>query len=300
MTAIAFPFLRIHPDDVITEPWQLVDEGTSSDLGYYLPSWDYGSDLRVKRRLRVNVSHIAETLGFVPGDLRLLAVLTFGTGGLRDPRRRWIHWSGTLSEAVPDFEVDVTVDGNRLSQHLMLRTELLLKAPMNAGGRLSPKRTGTRLWEDTHFLRLEPEEVRFATETASFQSQFPESRNALWKLEWSAADLSQEFAGAFRLFINADEPEFVVRVSNADTMTMRLLTAAVRSQIARGALANDTFDQGLIAANPTSIAAAVGGWLQLAFPNQDLETIRQACAVDPSRFEAALAAVVDDLEEHGQ
>lgn len=297
MTAIAFPFHRIHPDDVIAEPWRLVEEDEPTDLGYYLPSWDYSSDLRVKRRLRVNIARVAGSLGLPTEELRLTAVLTLGTGGSREARRRWIPWSDTMRDGVSDLEIDVPVDGIRLSQHLTLRTELLLKGPLEAGGPLSPKRAGTRLWEDTHFLRLEPEEIRFPIETASFRTQFPDSRGALWKLEWSAADLSQEFIGAFRLFINADEPDFVVRVSNADAMTIRLLMGAVRLQITRGALANETFDQHLVAANPTSIAGAVGAWLQLAFPNQDLKSIRQAAAVDPSSFEAALAAVGDEVEE---
>ncbi|MBO9706697.1 MAG: hypothetical protein J7521_00665 [Caulobacter sp.] len=293
MAAIAFPFHRVRAEDVMADVWQIIDDDVASDLGYYLPLWDYGTNLRLKRRIRVNLTQVAASLGLDAQQLRLRLVVTVATAG----RHRWLSWSDFVDAENQDLEAEFDVDGASLSQDLTLRTELLLKAPVNAGGLLTPKREGTRLWDDSHYLRLEPEEIRFPIETASFDTQFPECRDALWKLEWSAADLSQEFVGAFRLFINSDVPDFVGKLSDGDPTTVRLLMGSVRLQITRGALDNDALDQLLITDHPTSVAAGVGAWLQLAFPGQDLASVRRAAALDPSGFEGKLMALGDPFEE---
>lgn len=297
MASVAFPFLRIRPDDVIADPWQVLEDDVPSDLTDYLKHWDYGTELRVKRRLRVNMARVATQLGLPVDQLQLKAILTIGTGGSDAIRHRWIAWQATVTADDSDLDIEVNVDGLRLTRNVRLRLDLLLKAPVNSSGPLTPKREGMRLWEDDHYLQLEPAEGRFPMEVASFGVEYPDCRDALWKLEWSAGDLSQEFIGAFRLVINSDVPDFVVRLSTPDPMTVRLLMNAVRLQITRGALANEVFDQELIDASPTSVAGGVGAWLKLAFPGQDLSTIRQTAATDPSGFEGRLAALDDVSEE---
>lgn len=296
--SIAYPFLRIADRDVIATPWQRTLDGQTGLLPDYVAGWDSASELRLRRDLQVNMPAVADTLGFDLPDLRIRALVTFGTGGFREDRQRRSWWWADLADGDAEREIEFVIEGHEISQRFVLRTQLLLGAPADAGGALSPKRPGLRLWDDQFRGRVEPEEPRFAIESVSFRALFPDSRDALWRLEWSPGELTDEFAGAFRLVVNEDDPLFIARLSASDPTTLRLLMGSVRVQIARGVLDNPAFTPELAAQNPVSIAAAVQRWLAQAFPNQTFEGVRAAARLEPARFDASLAAVNENMAEN--
>lgn len=295
--SIAYPFLRIRDPDVIATPWERIVGGRAALLPEYIDDWDSAGELKVRRELKVNMPAVATSLGLDPEGLRLRALVTVGTGGHREDRQRRRWWAGDFTADASEREIEFTVEGHELSQRFALRTQLLFWGPVNSGGPLSPKRPGLRLWDHQFRGRVEPEESRFPIESVSFGSAFPDSREALWRLEWSPGEISDPFAGAFRLLVNEDDPLFITRLSAGDPTTIRLLMGSVRIQITRGVLANTAFTDELASESGESIAGAVRRWLTLAFPNQDLGTIRSAAVLDPARFDAALAAVSEGMAD---
>jgi hypothetical protein len=294
MRGYAYSYLRINPNDVIATPWERLDGGRTELLPEYVADWDYASYARVRRRVRVNMPVVASTLDFAVADLKLGLTVTVGTGGSRGADRYTkIYWLSELAEYEPESEIEFIIEGINISQRLTLRTELLLNRPIDAGGPLSPKRRGLRLWEDTLQCWVEPREPRFPVEAISFRSNLPQSSPALWKLEWSPGPLTDDFDSAFRLLVNEDDPEFISRVVAGDATTLQLIMASVRVQIARGVLANDAFTHDAGERRGVSIAAAVGRWLDQAFPNQSVEALRRMADLDPSQFDTSIAALTN-------
>ena len=292
MSAIAYPYLRIDAAEVLASPWSVRDEDRRT-LGEYLPDWDYASEVRLRRRVQVDLASIACRFGVPVADLRLRLTVTVGTGGAREDRDRRIYWARDVTIDETDFDVELLIDGLDIAQRFSLRTDLLYSGPVAEGGVLAPKRAGLRLWDEMLRVRVEPEETRFPIEALSFAQHFPESRGALWRLEWSPADLAEEFAGSFRLFINDDFPDFVSKVSAGDITTVGLLMAAVRLQITRGALSNDGLEDAVAHGGQISIAAAVSRWLSAAFPGEGVAAVRQIAVYNPALFDAALSSVYE-------
>jgi hypothetical protein len=293
MSAIAYPYLRIDAAEVLASPWSVRDEDWRI-LSEYLPDWDYASEVRLRRRIQVNISSIAGRFDVPIADLRLRLIVTVGTGGAREDRNRRTYWARDVTVEESDCEVELLLDGLDVAQRFSLRTDLLYAGPVQGGGVLAPKRTGLRLWDEMLRVRVEPEEARFPIEALSFSQHFRESRDALWRLEWSPADLAEEFAGSFRLFINDDFPDFVTKVSTGDITTVRLLMAGVRLQIARGTLSNDGFEDALANGGQISIATAVNRWLSAAFPGEGISAVRQLSIYSPAVFDAAMSGVNEE------
>jgi len=293
MTAIAYPYLRIDPAEVMADPWT-IDDGGWRVIGEYLPDWDYASELRVRRRVRVDHANIAKRFGIPPGDLRLALVVTFGTGGAREDRLRRRVWAQDVVADETDFEIDLLLDGLDIAQRFSLRTDILLASPAGVGSPLAPKQPGLRLWDEMLRVRTEPDEARFPIEALAFSQHFPDHRNAPWILEWTPAQIEEDFEGAFRLFINDDFRDFVSKVSLGDATILKLLMGGVRLQIVRGVLGNEEFDAVPTEESPLSIAAAVRRWLALAFPGEDIAAVRELAVYSPAKFEAGISGVGEE------
>ncbi|NEX92968.1 hypothetical protein [Caulobacter sp. 17J65-9] len=292
MVAIAYPFLRIIPEEVIAEPWTRATANGPVLVDRQVPRWDHAVDLVLRRRLQINLASVAQRFGVAEKDLHLEFIVTVATGGPRGDRHRSIHWRGAVSMEETARVAAVSLAGMTLSQRMNLRTELLMRDPVPAGSSLMPGRAGLRLWEDVHRVQLEPEEARFPTEAVRFSERFPNSGEALWRIDWSPAHLEREFAGAVRLYVNLDFPDFVQRVSDAEDVTMRLITGGIVSQLSRGALDSLSFELGIAESVPGSLGAAIASWLRLAFPNQSLDVIRSRMVSDPAGFEAELSVLL--------
>jgi len=287
MSAIAYPYLRL--TDGGLSPWLVSRDGEAAvPLEDVVEAWDYGVDLVLERTLSLDVPGALASLGLTEGELGL--VVTAGTGGPRGERIRRIVWRDQVagSEA---REITISLNGADLSQVLTLTTEVVLLRG-EGGGPLSPGAPQARLWRDSFRVVLEPDVRRFPIEAASFRELLRDQPSeALWHLDWSVADLDRDFAGAVRLYLNSDHPDFVARVGAADEPVVQLLMGAVINQLARGALETDTFSLAMAAEQPESLGGAVAGWLQQAFPNLALETLRTLARNRPAQFETAVLSV---------
>lgn len=287
MSAIAYPYLRL--SDGGLSPWRVIRDGeTAGPLEDVVEAWDYGVDLVLERTLSLDVPEALVSLGLSEGELGL--IVTAGTGGPRGEKVRRIIWRDQVVGAEPR-EITVSLDGSDLSQVLTLTTELVLLRG-EGGGPLSPGAPQARVWRDSVRVVLEPDVRRFPIEAASFRELLRDQPSeALWHLDWSVADLDRDFAGAVRLYLNSDHPEFLARVGAADETVVQLLMGGVINQLARGALEMETFSLTMAGEQPESLGGVVAGWLQQAFPNLALETLRTLARNRPAQFETALLSV---------
>lgn len=288
MSGFAYPYLRLSSAE--TGPWQIsAADGVPVLLGDVLPAWDYSIDLSLRRSVIVDLRSAAEELGFESVRLGLQVVL--GVGGGKGERARRLAWSGEILNGGAAEEIAFQVTGAELSQAMSLSTEIVLLEG-RGGGPLSAARAHARLWEDMHRVVLEPDARRFPIEATSFAAMMKhQPAGALWHLDWTVADLDRDFVGAVRLYLNSDRPEFVGRVGAGDGPVMQLLMSGVAVQLVRGALESDALDLSMAVSAPETLGGVVAGWIQQAFPNQSLRTVRALAQSNPAFFESSLGSI---------
>jgi hypothetical protein len=292
MPSIAFPYLRIRPDNVLADPWTIERGGHFSYLTETLEDWDPTEVLHLRRRIRLNFDQASTALGVSAGDLVIRVSLVFGTGGPRGERLRTVRETHLLTQTSPEVDFALVLEGDELSERLTLRTVITLHATAR-GSPLSPDRPGVELWQDLVRMAVEPDEPRFAIQVESFAALFRDTPHALWRLDWTPALIDRDMAGNVRLYVNGDRPEFVERVSAGDTSTMNLVTASVMEQLVSAVLSHDSVPDGDEA--PTSIATTVGGWIDQAFPGHRVPGVRELMKRDPAAFSAGLATLAAEL-----
>ena len=291
MSAFGYSYLRINPARVLATGWADIGDGVERELPVQFETWEHSVDLHLIRRFRVDMVGVAADLALDPETLVLELVVNVGFGGPRGDRRREVWWRRAISQTDCEASPEFILKGGELSEAISLRTALLLRAPVEAGSDLSPKLFGQRLWEDWRLSILEPVGPRFRIDPVSFKAEFPDTPTVLWRLDWSPEDPGRDFGGSVRLLINSDNSAFIQAFSGNDDLVTRLVMTDVISQVTRGILANSAFASGTD--QPTSVGAAVSGWLDRAFPGQSVATVQEMMSRDPARFEAALAGLVD-------
>jgi hypothetical protein len=290
--SVAYPFLRISPENITASPWLVsLDAAAESALEDRVDKWDYLSKLVLSRSVSVDLEGVAEDLDIDISRLSIAVVTTLGTGGARGDRLKRIVSRCQISTDDQVAHISIEPLGLELSQTIKLVTEVILDAP-GSGGRLAPKQPGMRLWSDSQTSYVEPDSARFPVETSNFSKLFKDQMpGALYYLSLSAGDWEQDFGNAARLYLNSEEIDFCVRFSAGDETVLRLVMSAIVNQLVRRAISDESFSLDERSSLPTSINAIVRSWIQQAFPNQSMETVRTMSAHNPARFEAALASL---------
>ncbi len=290
--SVAYPFLRISPENINASQWLMsLDATAESALGNRIDKWDYLSKLTLSRSVSVDLEGVARDLGIDTSRLRIAVLTTLGTGGARGDRLKRIVSRCQISAEDQVAHISIEPLGLELSQAVKLVTEVILDAP-GAGGRLSPKQRGMRLWSDTQTAYVEPDSARFPVETSSFSKLFKDQMpGALYYLSLAAVDWEQDFGNAARLYLNSEEIDFCARFSAGDETVLRLVMSAIVNQLVRRAIADESFLLDDRSSLPTSINGIVRSWIQQAFPNQSIETVRTMSVHNTARFEAALASL---------
>lgn len=293
---LAFPFLTLSDSAVETGPWfWSLNGGEWSPADDYLPHWDAACVIGLRRTVSVDPAIAADDLGVSADSLRLSLGVRIGTGAGRLPRLILARHHRDLK---PDawqerFEFEVTGEG--LSLVLDLQSYVVLSAPLEDGGPLSPRRTADRLWADALRIRLEGEEPRFPIEIVDMRTLFGNSilASTPWYLQWSPVDWNRDFHGAARLYLNSEQTDFIERVMQHDGSTLQVLLADIMSQICARLLTDFEAEDILAAAEPGSLGSQATAWLQKAWPEKDAAFIRSVLDSHPGKFRAAFLALAE-------
>lgn len=293
MTAIAYPFLRPGPNRISAGPWLVTRDGEPCVFADgHFDHFDYSTNLEAVRHFKVNVEGVAADTGLKADALKLLCVVTFGTGSGRLQRARKAVVREVIQVGREDVELALSVDGREVSELFVLTTEIVLLSSGTVHRRVSPVATGARLWRDEFRAAVEPLGTRFPMEAVSFATVLPAGHSeALWYLDWYPQNLHHDFATSVRLLINLDKPAFVEAVKHADEVTLRMLMCSVATQMVRSAIALDHFPLDQAEASPSSVSAIIEAWVEQAFPGQSAEAVRTLAQHDPARFELAIGSL---------
>lgn len=294
---VAFPFLVLPDEAVRINQWMIGDPGEPlEDVASILENWDYARDLEVASVISVDWELCAEALQLPRDQLHLRVALLAGTGIGNLPRRQDCLCEKIADATVSEVRLASVVRGKTLSGRLRLSLQISLEGPTDSGSALSPKARGARLWQSHVDVLIEDGgDSRFPMETVSFLLYFKgqPQETAPWYLHWQPNALQADFSGSVRLYVNADHEEIAARFVKGDEPTLQAMLGDVMSQMTASVLDQDDCADLLAECEEGSVGRQVQGWLNLAFPGQDMSSIRAMRDRFPGRFRAAVLAASD-------
>lgn len=300
MSRFALPFLTLSDEAVRVDEWWVGALGEPlHPLADILENWDYEKDIQVRTTVEVDFQRAARDLDMPVSDLRLRVVLSLGTGAGSFPRRSEILFLEELSSKNPTCVIEQIVMGKHLSGRMLLDLRVVLDAPLNSGGELSPKRQGSRLWIlQKNVLIEDGGDTRFPVEMVSFAQGFngQPGQDAPWRLDWMPYALDAEFSGNVRLYVNTDYPATAERFEQGDPATLQAMVADAMGQLIDVIIEGDTlrledYDEGAVGWQAVA-------WAKMAFPGKSAGDIRELKQRYPGRYRAAIlsAAEIGDEE----
>jgi len=296
-TRVAFPFLVLSDLAVRVDRWMIGDPGQPLQAATgILEHWDYARDLEVDSVISIDWKLAAETLQLSGDELRLKVVLSAGTGIGKLPRRQDRLREEMVDATVPEIRLTSVIPGRALSGRLRLSLQILFEGPVDAGTSLSPRVRGARLWQSHLDILIEDGgDSRFPVEAVSFSHCFKglPQEAAPWFLHWRPNALQADFSGSVRLYVNSDQEKIAARFVDGDEPTLQAILGDVVSQMTASVLDQDDCADTLVECEVGSVGHQIRGWLGLAFPNQDVSSIRAMRARFPGRFRAAILAASD-------
>ena len=296
MSRIALPFLVL-PDEVVSfRGWMIGPPGEPlSPASDVLEDWDYEQDIQINVQVEVDFFEAAAHLGIDASELQLAVTLVAGTGVGSLPRRLDRLSTEVIDENSPVITLEGVMPGRSLSGQLQLSLRILLNSPPDSGNALSPKQRGARLWQSQKNILIEDGgDSRFPIELASFSESFPgcSEQYAPWLIDWNPDAFEADFGGNVRLYVNADMESVVGRLVDGDALILQTMLADVMTQMIDAALDLDGEEE-LTHFEEGSIGHQTRVWMDIAFPGQSLDSIRQLRTYKPGRFRASILASAD-------
>lgn len=300
MSRIALPFLVLPNEVVDFSGWMIGPPGEPlSPASDILENWDYEQDIQVNIHVEVDFPEAAKILGIAAADLKLAIALVAGTGSGSLPRRVDRLKTELIDAGNPAVTLETFIHGKTLSGQLQLSLLVLLESPVESGNLLSPKQRGSRLWQTHKYILIEDGgDSRFPIELSSFSKSFkgrPE-QYAPWLVEWSPTTLDADFSGNVRLYVNSDNELISERFTQGDPLTLQTMVADVMTQMIESALDAEDEDE-LARYGEGSIGHQARAWMDMSFPGQSLESIRQMHTYSPGKFRALILATADFGED---
>jgi len=293
---IAFPFLTLPDDAIDFGDWMIGDPEHPLAVAFdTLENWDYARDLQVFSTVNLKWDLVAEALELPIDEILLDISLFTGTGSGVLPRRRRLVFQHKAIGNSGAIQVSSTIPGGYLSGRLLLELQISLLAPLNAGGRLSPKERGARLWQNRHDILIEDGgDSRFPIEAANFNELFKGKPQQFspWYLHWQRGSMRSDFSGTVRLYVNTEFKEISERFTNGDRATLQAIMGDVVSQMIKSYFSDDHLED-LSECDIGSVGSQIRKWLDLAFPGKTIENISALKNHNPGEFRACILASTD-------
>ena len=297
---IALPFLTLSEPAIEAGPWFLAfDQDDWIEAGDFLEDWDSASAIRIKREIKLNHDIASSELGINADELSLSLGIRVGTGSGRLPRQIILQECQKIRSTEQQIIMEQKIPGNKLSVVLDVVVEVTLAALPSKSNPLSPTRIGDKVWHDKHRIRLEGEEPRFPIEVVDLRSILGDvaAGCAPWHLHWSPRDWARDFHGAIRLFLNAEHPEIIERITTQDATTLQALMADVMSQVCERFLNEPEAYELVSQFEPGSLGARAIAWLKEGWPNRDFGSIHSILENRPGDFRSTFLALAETQEE---
>lgn len=285
-----FPYRRPTKDVVRARPWVLHTARGDEPLPGLLPSWDYGTDLSLSRRVRIDVPRLFADAGLE--DIALLVGVYWSAGRLRG--------TGSVEEVAPSVAVvDVVLSadlrGWELGGTLALHSVV---AVAREGARVTAPlawRPGSILWDDDKRTKLQGDVPRFPVAVVDIGAQgYPAASS--WILDVNA-DLHEPTLGALHLLVNEDDAMAVraVTAAGSDDEVAQLLLSSIHYDVGRTlvdlAVGHEELDEDR-EFPAESLGRTLQALLRRVFPGASISAVRDMRTTDPSRYSGEILAAL--------
>ncbi|WP_018950958.1 hypothetical protein [Thioalkalivibrio sp. AKL12] len=295
--AIAFPFLRPSSEAISAGAWyRESDEGFPEPLPEILPHWDYSVDIQIRRNMKIDLTGLCQQTQLEPDSTFLLNVF-LQTGDM--PIRRKL-FSRLLDAGNPDDgEITigpVEVKGNSLQG----RVELFTSLAFNQGRRLSqlsPLAPGSRMWDERFVTQIEGGGSRMPMESKDFSNLSRHLAHAPWYIHLSVNRAEERFESVFRVILNTARPDVHEPLIRGDQPLTSIFRAEIVRHVLMRVLLSEELDLDTGSLPDGSLGAVAMSWAATAFPEEDIDQVRQKAMDDPARFESMISSVFGNPDD---
>ncbi|MCU7722285.1 hypothetical protein ODJ79_01000 [Actinoplanes sp. KI2] len=295
----AWPYRRIASGSVKAAAWIIdPDSDSEREAPGSLPEWDYQTNLRLRRRISIDVAECRRSAG-LPGETPLaISVRWSAVPSLLRGSAAWIE----LQDDVQDYVIDLAVPGERLGGVVRFETLVVLARDVEAAP-AAAHLVGSNLWSDACEIRLQGDAPLFPIALIPFSSSSLPQR-AAWYLELGP-DLNATALGAIQLLVNQDHPTIVAAVKRAGSPSDvdRAVLSTLRSDVVRTmlerALGDEAFEMTETFEKDT-LGAVLQGLMRTymaSYLDDGLLEIRRIRSSDPPLFAAVIQAATELLAD---
>ena len=293
MAVRAYPY-RVVGEHLTVTPWASLDTG--AEIGEHVESWDYGSVLRLHRRVDVDVASVLSECGLPTTARMALNVRYWPSTSLI--RHSGAHLPLTEPDSTGKVQTILTVEvpGTEVAAAVTLETTLVLTdIPTEAVEPFVARRPGSVLWRQETSIRLEGTAGLLPVAPVSFKEQgLPEQ--AAWYVSLDSADWTSAAMGSLLVLLNDDNQAIRKAVEQPDepesAVVLQALMVDVVCDLVGRALMDEEFPSEQLTRgrdNEISTAALVQGLIRgfLSMPAETLpdavKRLRDEWQRDPSR-----------------
>lgn len=290
-TAVVLPYKRALAHRITAGQWDILSAESPLPLPSILSGMDYGSVLRLRREIVIDVDSLQGDCG-LPDNAPLLAAASWSSTGTM-LRRNLASTTISCESGTCLVELSGEISGGDIAQVLHIDTTILLARRQDGGSPLSPRHAGTILLQDRQTIRLDSSQSFFPVEVVDFSKGHWANSEAGWRLSWNVHALEQPFLGSVRLFINAAHLRVVRAVSgDAPTAEASAIRSTIYFDVAKslilGALASEEFLERHGDYGEGSCGSVIFTMIQMLFPGDGLSGLAAAAAQRPDHFNTDL------------
>jgi hypothetical protein len=201
MSVRALPY-RVPRDRIEASDWISADDG--SLIPPALPAWDYGTSLRLLRRVHVDVAGMQVDCGF-PDSARLSVCVRYSSSGSRLRQTAARCDVGSAESGYVEVVVEATIPGTDLSGLLTVETTVELATSLADVRPFVASRAGSILWRERTKVRLEGSAGLLPVAPVSFAVQgIPQGA---WYISLDAGEWQRAAMGSLLVLLNIDNPQ---------------------------------------------------------------------------------------------
>ena len=288
---VGFPYLRVGPERILSDPWQLLTEGGAHQLSEFHEHWDYNVNLTLARSLVLDLDAIHGDCG-LEDQAVVNAVAVWRSAGTA-LRGRLCSVTLPAGGGLHTVYLEGEIPGGDLSSEVSIHTQVILAACSSNHSELAATLPGSVLWQDIAQVALEGPAPRFPMEVVDFTNLLVAPSKAAWYLSWNAYDWHQPLLGGVRLFVNSRHKMVLDAVSrtpsSGEARAIRsMIYYEVGRSLVRGALLSDEFIESNQEFVSGTVGCAIFRLLSLLFPGDSPNALRSALLERPEHFDSVL------------
>ena len=288
----ARPYLEASADAVRSGAWFVDSAEGMLPLPEWVQYWDVSQELRVKRRIEVDVGRVLSEAR-LSDDCQLAMSVVLVSEFENEVCRATL----AESEGVIPVDLEVDLDGQSLGSAVVLLTSLVLaESAARVDGPVAWRR-GSVLWQDSKKVRLYGESSQFPVMEVDF-ADFGLHPASPWFVE-IRPDLELPAMGSILLLLNERFPLVTeaAREMSTDRPELAVVRSALFADVGRVLVEFALSQEDLVQEWPEeSLGAVLATVVESRFP-QSVDELRKFKENDPSSWAATIAATFGLLRE---